>query len=252
MKNLFYLSTILIFCISISSCKKNFDSDDLTELEEIISENDNTFPEFYYKGTIEDLVNMVEVPFSRETIVTEGNFAPFIGSASGQGTQSDNDYKFAISSTGNKVHSITSSAGPNDEDIVLFVGNEIIAKIVTELEGDEWYIRFSKEELESFLIEGNVLSFGILPGQVEITFHHSRINGFPQFSERDYIGFSRFSEDTSNDTFEILKVEDYVSTTNDDRGLTVTAKINCTLMGFSIEEEMKLKDVEATFLFLHN
>ena len=238
--------------MSISSCKKDFVSDDLTELEEIISAGEELIPQFYYRGIIEDLVNNVEVPFNRETSISGIVNNSFVGSASGQGTQSNNGFKFANSGIGTSANNQESFSGPNSESIVeLLLGNSINIKIVTELAGDEFNTRFSKEELLSFLIEGKSLSFGSNPGQVEVGFAHPNIEGFPTFSIRQYYGLSINALDISNDTFEILKVEEFEGTMSLEQGLIVTAKINCALGSYE-GGIMKLKDVEARFLFLHS
>jgi len=247
----------ILICVSTSSCKKDYDIDNL---EQIIQESEFSIPDFYYRGTINDLVNNEDISINRETTVTEDviDNLTFVESSSEQGTQTDNGYKFAASATGRRLpqYSLPPDSIIN-ENILLGVTYQIIVKLVSEQKGDSLQIRFSKEELLNFLAEGNVMQFGSDPGQVEIAFDHLIFDDFPPYANRRYEGFSLYSPDTSEDTFEILKIEDYVDpppSMTPNRGLIVTAMINCTLGNIDGEDfrlDYRLKDVEATFLFLY-
>jgi|GEM_PF-2967751 len=255
MKYIFYLTAILI-CVSTSSCKKDYDIDDF---EQVQLEGELSIPNFYYRGIIEDLVKNEEIILNRETIITEEEVEDFsfVESTSGQGTQSINGNKFVVSATGrgSTQHVMQEESG-NEEDVMLGGRHQIAVKIVSERRGDDWKERFLREELMNLLKEGDIMQFGIDPGQVEIAFHHLDFDEFPPYTTRQYQGYSVFSSDTSEDTFEILKVENYenVHGSNPKYGFIVTAKINCTLgnkVGEEISLDLKLRDVEATFLFLY-
>jgi len=245
MKNPTFL-IIAIICISISSCKKDFDLDDaLVNMEP-------EAPEFYAMGMIEDQVNGLTVPFSFVSTDLELNF---IASDSNQGLQKNTDTKFALSVVGvNNPIKLIAGGAPANDDIMVFINNGLAVKIVSDLPLESQFPeRFTREELLNLFEVDATYSFGSEPGQVEIAFDHPDIEGFSSFSERGYHGLSIWSPDVSEDTFEILSVEEYQDPVRIDaqRGILITARINCTL-GDSNNNLLNLREVEATFLFLYD
>lgn len=235
------------------SCKKDHEiHEDLTS--EVFS------PEFYVNGKIIDHKNEEEIDFSIETEELPDDFIgynrQFVGAKSTTGTQTNTEKKFVAAATGKDLLAVFGGSTNTTEDLMIWVRNSIVVKVVTENEPDDPNVygeNLTKEELLKIFEVGSVLSFGTDPYEVEVAFHHNSIDGYPDFGDLGYYALSTWHPNNDQSTFKILSVEEYFNPqiVTQEKGLLVKAKINCNLGHFP-EERMTLEDVEVLLMFNHS
>lgn len=236
--------TFAIVLALVSSCKKDFGFDSNLNNQEDI---ESTIPEFYVRGIAKDLYNDFEFMVDLDSFYTK------LFSESYTGDAPDTNTKFAFSTTGSGYPNFTTHW--LEEGISRYLANGSIAiQIITNIpSGDE--IALTKDQLLEFLIEDTLLPFGNQIGEIEVGINHPNIDGMPAFSEIGYRSLtSLFEGKDEMNTFNILTVEDYVQpgVTDPEKGLIVTARINCFLGSTYTEERyLELKDLEANFFFAY-
>jgi len=249
MKYLYIYFIIVYISFGTYSCKKDYDLPD-----SLIQSEDSFVPEFYVRGVIVDLINSETIPFNLVTeeidltpILPEDNSAVF----------SNTDYSIQENTETILVSSYTglsrnfSNALSCNTTIPTFRG--ISVQIISDVSSSNLSsVSLTETQLFNLLNEKKSFSFGLEPGQVDISFHHSPIDQFVEpFEDIGYYGRSKFSVDLEQSTFEVLNIERYQQSgaQKPTRGFLVHARINCSLGDFFLGELMNLVDTEAIFFF---
>lgn len=239
---------VLFFLVILFSCKKDFDFDEESLIDQPFVKH------FYAEGSLYDHGHEKEVEFELDNIEIEleqfgeENEILYVGSASAVGEE--NSKKYIISAIGINSKAIRSIPSPPHDDYYMnLMRNFISVKIISNRPGSESDRKFTRDELLEMFEVGKSYSYGSAPMEVEVGFQKPPVDSLPSSSILGYIG-STFEVPNDNSVFEILKIEDFEESEvqNPVSGLKVRVRINADVkyFGFPI---IALQDVEATFLF---
>jgi len=230
------LYSIIIVCLSIllSACE-----------EPPFVENSfqkNTVPlysGFYIDGTIQDLDKQMSIEIDYLEL---SSLDTMMFGYTKYKTEQETSNILIFSYTG--LIPTQYGVNPARADALQGTNQGIGAKIATDRQGNSELFAsneensLSRSELLELLPIGQTLTFGKLPGQVEIGL---------QYRQTDTSASSEDSLHPEEDTFEILSVEDLAEEdqveVNLATGLLVKAKINCSL------GNIRLEDTEVLFFF---
>jgi len=255
MKNQIISLIIAFIFFGTFSCKKDID------LSVPLNQTESTFvPDYYIRGIMEDLVNEQEIVLRMDSSVDDptpenifdGSNKLF--SNTGLGEHSPTQTKFIKSYTGFSETSSSSFSGIDADRALNGTRLGIGAILVSDVPINDLRTRFTREELLPLLQEGTKLSIGAGQGQIGIGFHQFEIGEYTPPFDDGFVGYSNLTDPTMSDSFEILKVEDYQQegVENPEKGLLVTARINCSLGYSNLGKVINLVDVEVLFFFEHS